>query len=100
LYYNLKLGTQPGLSDLRVVQVNPSTDKLLTPNTSLIGSNQYYIELPPGVFYWSVQSVDGNYSSSKFATSQKIVLKYPWQFLNQGGLVDTRIQPLDKPSFT
>jgi fibronectin type 3 domain-containing protein len=99
LYYNLKLGTQPGLSDLRVVQVNPSNDKLLTPNTSLIGSNQYYIELPPGVFYWSVQSVDGNYSSSKFATSQKIVLKYPWQFLNQGGLVDTRIQPLDRPSF-
>lgn len=99
LYYNLKLGTQPGLSDLRVIQVNPANDKLLTPNTSLIGSNQYYIELPPGVFYWSVQSVDGNYSSSKFATSQKIVLKYPWQFLNQGGLVDTRIQPLDKPSF-
>ena len=99
LYYNLKLGTQPGLSDLRVIQVNPATEKLLTPNTSLIGSNQYYIELPPGVFYWSVQSVDGNYSSSKFASSQKIVLKYPWQFLNQGGLVDTRIQPLDKPSF-
>jgi hypothetical protein len=99
LYYNLKLGTQPGLSDLRVIQVNPATDKLLTPNTSLIGSNQYYIELPPGVFYWSVQSVDGNYSSSKFASNQKIVLKYPWQFLNQGGLVDTRIQPLDKPSF-
>jgi hypothetical protein len=99
LYYNLKLGTQPGLSDLRVVQVNPKTDKLLTPNTSLIGSNQYYIELPPGVFYWSVQAVDGNYSSSKFASSQKLVLKYPWQFLNQGGLVDTRIQPLDRPSF-
>lgn len=99
LYYNLKLGTQPGLSDLRVIQVNPANDKLLTPNTSLIGSNQYYIELPPGVFYWSVQSVDGNYSSSKFSASQKIVLKYPWQFLNQGGLVDTRIQPLDKPSF-
>jgi len=99
LYYNLKLGTQPGLSDLRVIQVNPANDKLLTPNTSLIGSNQYYIELPPGVFYWSVQAVDGNYSSSKFATSQKLVLKYPWQFLNQGGLVDTRIQPLDKPSF-
>jgi hypothetical protein len=99
LYYNLKLGTKPGLSDLRVIQVNPTTDKLLTPNTSLIGSNQYYIELPPGVFYWSVQAVDGNYSSSKFATSQKLVLKYPWQFVNQGGLVDTRIQPLDKPSF-
>ena len=99
LYYNLKLGTKPGLSDLRVIQVNPTTDKLLTPNTSLIGSNQYYIELPPGVFYWSVQAVDGNYSSSKFASSQKLVLKYPWQFLNQGGLVDTRIQPLDKPSF-
>lgn len=99
LYYNLKLGTQPGLSDLRVIQVNPLNDRLLTPNTSLIGSNQYYIELPPGVFYWSVQSVDGNYSSSKFSENQKIVLKYPWQFLNQGGLVDTRIQPLDKPSF-
>lgn len=99
LYYNLKLGTKPGASDLRVVQVNPKTDQLLTPNTSLIGSNQYYMELPPGVYYWSVQAVDGNYTSSKFAQSQTIVLKYPWQFLNQGGIVDTRIQPLEKPAF-
>jgi hypothetical protein len=99
LYYNLKLGTKPGLSDLRVVQVNAATDQLLTPNTSLIGSNQYYIELPPGIFYWSVQAVDGNYTASHFATSQKLVLKYPWQFVNQGGIVDTRIQPLEKPSF-
>jgi len=99
LYYNLKLGTKPGLSDLRVIQVNPTTDKLLTPNTSLIGSTRYYIELPPGAYYWSVQAVDGNYSSSKFADNQKIVLKYPWQFVNQGGIVDTRIQPLENPAF-
>ena len=99
LYYNLKLGTKPGLSDLRVIQVNPTTDKLLTPNTSLIGSTRYYIELPPGVFYWSVQAVDGNYSSSKFADNQKIVLKYPWQFVNQGGIVDSRIKPLENPAF-
>ncbi len=99
LYYNLKLGTKPGLSDLRVIQVNASTDQLQTPNTSLIGSNQYYIELPPGVYYWSVQAVDGNYTSSKFAANQRIVLQYPWQFVNQGGIVDTRIQPLEKPAF-
>jgi len=99
LYYNLKLGTKPGLSDLRVIQVNPTNDKLLTPNTSLIGSTKYYIELPPGAYYWSVQAVDGNYSSSKFASNQKIVLKYPWQFVNQGGIVDSRIQPLENPAF-
>ena len=99
LYYNLKLGTKPGLSDLRVIQVNPLTDQLQTPNTSLIGSTKYYIELPPGVYYWSVQAVDGNFSSSKFADNQKIVLKYPWQFVNQGGIVDSRIQPLEKPAF-
>ncbi|MFN5813810.1 MAG: FG-GAP-like repeat-containing protein, partial [Bacteroidota bacterium] len=99
MYYNLKLGTKNGLSDLRVIQVNPTTEQLQTPNTSLIQSNQYYLELPPGAFYWSVQAVDGNYVSSKFAPSQKIVLKYPWQFVNQGGIVDTRIQPLEKPAF-
>ena len=44
LYYNLKLGTKPGASDLRVIQVNPNTDQLQTPNTSLIGSNQYYLK--------------------------------------------------------
>jgi hypothetical protein len=99
LYYNLKLGTKPGLSDLRVIQVNPTTDQLQTPNTSLIGSTKYYIELPPGAYYWSVQAVDGNYSSSKFAPTQKIVLRYPWQFVNQGGVVDTRIKPLENPAF-
>ncbi len=99
MYYNLKLGTKPGLSDLRVIQVNPKTDKLQTPNTSLIGSNKYYIELPPGVYYWSVQSVDGNFLSSSFADNQKIVLKYPWQFVNQGGLIDARITALENPAF-
>jgi hypothetical protein len=99
LYYNLKLGTKPGLSDLRVIQVNETNGKLLTPNTSLIGTNQYYIELPPGVYFWSVQAVDGNYSSSSFAANQKIVLKYPWQFVNQGGIVDSRILPLENPAF-
>ncbi len=99
MYYNLKLGTKPGLSDLRVIQVNPKTDKLQTPNTSLIGSNRYYIELPPGVYYWSVQAVDGNFLSSTFADNQKIVLKYPWQFVNQGGLIDARIIPLENSAF-
>ena len=99
LYYNLKLGTKPGKSDLRVIQVNDANGKLLTPNTSLIGTNQYYIELPPGVYFWSVQAVDGNYSSSTFAPNQKIVLQYPWQFVNQGGIVDSRIQPLENPAF-
>jgi len=99
MYYNLKLGTKNGVSDLRVIQVNPTTEQLQTPNTSLIQSNQYYLELPPGAFYWSVQAVDANYSSSKFAPTQKIVLKYPWQFVNQGGIVDTRIQALEKPAF-
>ncbi len=99
MYYNLKLGTAPGLSDLRIIQVNPTTDQLQTPNTSLIGNNQYYLELPPGVYYWSVQAVDGNYSSSKFAPNQKLTLTFPWQFVNQGGLVDKRIQPLATPSF-
>jgi len=99
LYYNLRLGTKPGLSDLRVIQVNETNGKLLTPNTSLIGTNQYYIELPPGVYFWSVQAIDGNYSSSTFAPNQKIVLKYPWQFVNQGGIVDSRILPLENPAF-
>jgi hypothetical protein len=99
MYYNLKLGTKPGLSDLRVIQVNPKTDKLQTPNTSLIGSNKYYIELPPGVYYWSVQAVDGNFLSSTFAVNQKLVLKYPWQFVNQGGIIDSRIIPLENPAF-
>ena len=99
MYYNLKLGTQPGLSDLRVIQVNPKTDKLQTPNTSLIGSNKYYIELPPGVYYWSVQAVDGNFLSSSFAANQKIVLRYPWQFVNQGGIIDSRIVALENPAF-
>ena len=99
MYYNLKLGTKPGLSDLRVIQVNPKTDKLQTPNTSLIGSNKYYLELPPGVYYWSVQAVDGNFLSSSFADNQKIVLKYSWQFVNQGGIIDSRIKPLENPAF-
>jgi len=55
---------------------------------------------PPGRYYWSVMAIDGNFKNSKFSDEQSFILKYPWKYINQGGLVDRRISPIDNSQFS
>jgi len=101
LYYQIRVGTTPGGSDIMTVPVNKVNGryKLLTSNTTLISSNSYYLELMPGKYYWSVMAIDNNFESSDFSKESNFTISYPWRFVNQGGLIDRRIVPVDNPAF-
>ena len=53
----------------------------------------------PGKYYWSVMAIDNNFESSDFSAESSFSISYPWRFVNQGGLIDRRIQPVDNPAF-
>ena len=101
LYYQIRVGTTAGGSDIMTVPVSKVNGRyrLLTSNTSLISSNSYYLELMPGKYYWSVMAIDNNFESSDFSQESNFTISYPWRFVNQGGLIDRRIQPVDNPAF-
>ena len=101
LYYQIRVGTTAGGSDVMTVPVSIVNGKykLLTSNTTLISSNSYYLELMPGKYYWSVMAIDNNFESSDFSAESSFSISYPWRFVNQGGLIDRRIQAVDNPAF-
>jgi|GEM_PF-1003372 len=98
LSYMIRLGTKSGSGDLSTLPID-SAGRLQSPTIPVIGTNEYYIELPPGQYFWSVLAIDGNFKNSKFSQEQSFVLKYPWKYINQGGLVDRRISPIDNSQF-
>jgi hypothetical protein len=44
-------------------------------------------------------AIDNNFESSDFSQEASFTISYPWRFVNQGGLIDRRIQPVDNPTF-
>jgi hypothetical protein len=101
LYYQIRVGTTAGGSDIMTVPVSKVNGKykLLTSNTTLISGSSYYLELMPGKYYWSVMAIDNNFESSDFSEEANFSISYPWRFVNQGGLIDRRIKAVDNPAF-
>ncbi|HEV8537468.1 MAG TPA: FG-GAP-like repeat-containing protein, partial [Bacteroidota bacterium] len=66
--YNLRVGTSPGAGDVVLPAANISTGYSRIPQS---GNNNHKrsrtIQLPEGVYYWSVQSVDNSYAGSPFS---------------------------------
>jgi hypothetical protein len=73
LSYNLRVGTTPGGSEVissmadgtsgyrRVVQLGNAQQR-----------TSWTVTVPPGVYYWSVQAVDGAYAGSAFAAESEV----------------------------
>ena len=78
LSYNVRIGTTPGGHDI----VNPHT---LTNGTLSIpkrGNAQLGVEfliktLPQGLYYWSVQTVDNNFSGSNWSAESTFLIIFP-----------------------
>ncbi|HTH55354.1 MAG TPA: FG-GAP-like repeat-containing protein [Cyclobacteriaceae bacterium] len=76
--YNLRVGTTPNGSEILSPMADIATGMLLTPNMGNVQLNRSWtLSLPPGTYYWSVQSVDGAFASSHFAAEQQLVVDYP-----------------------
>jgi hypothetical protein len=70
LVYNLRIGTQPGACDV----LAPTSLANLDQGT-LIHNNEWTInQLPEGLYYWSVQTVDTTFTGSNWANERSFVV--------------------------
>ncbi len=75
LSYSVRVGTGPGLSDIKTPGADPITGNRRVPmrgNADV--STTTKLTLPPGTYYWSVQSVDNAFLGSEFAAEQSFTV--------------------------
>lgn len=74
LTYNLQVGTTPGGSEVMSGSRSPLTGALRMPRAGNVGQNtSWRLHLPPGTYYWSVQTVDAGFASSVPATGYMLL---------------------------
>ncbi|MFC2138845.1 FG-GAP-like repeat-containing protein, partial [Bacteroidota bacterium] len=91
LNYNIRLGTTSTGNELSVIHAESDGTRIL-PAIGKANANTWELNLEPGTYYWSVQSIDGNKQGSGFSTENSITLDYEWMNLNMRGIVDKTIQ--------
>lgn len=66
--YDLRIGTAPGLADVRSAPSDPASGLRRVARPGFVSSTSTYLQnLPPGRYYWSVQSVGASFSASSFS---------------------------------
>ncbi len=98
LSYMLRLGTTPGGTELSNTESDLLTGKRLISKPGQIHTNFFEMQLDPGNYYWSVQAVDNGLKGGSFSEESTFTLIYEWKVLNQGGIVDRKVNGL-KDSF-
>ncbi|HUA64234.1 MAG TPA: VCBS repeat-containing protein, partial [Alphaproteobacteria bacterium] len=78
LTYNLRIGSTPGGSDIVSPGANSSTGFRLLPAFGNVDETLQYTNysatLPGGVYYWSVQAVDGSFDGSPFGPESTFII--------------------------
>ncbi|MBN1184248.1 MAG: VCBS repeat-containing protein, partial [Bacteroidales bacterium] len=75
LMYNIRIGTTSGSNDVFESFSTISGDFLLNQSSNVGFNNNWYLKLPAGDYYWSVQAIDQQYNSSAFTTSQAFTIE-------------------------
>jgi hypothetical protein len=89
LTYNIRVGSSPGRADIIAPSSNLATGFRRVPalGNSFKKTNRLLKNLPNGKYYWSVQTVDNQYTGSAFGTEQYFVIgKLPPRPLGISGL--------------
>ena len=75
LTYNLRIGTAPGLGDVKASQSLPDGTRLVPqPGNAGLRTTWTLQGLPAGTYYWSVQAVDASYAGSVFPGEQSFTV--------------------------
>ncbi|WP_299459217.1 FG-GAP-like repeat-containing protein [uncultured Microscilla sp.] len=75
LTYNLRIGTSPGKDDVLPAMADLQTGKRRVVQRGFQGVQKTIRNLPPGVYYWSVQALDHSLAGSLFAQEQVFYIK-------------------------
>ena len=97
LGYIIRLATSEGGSEISNTESNLETGQRLITKSPVIYNNSYETLLDPGIYYWSIQSVDDGLKGSQFSEENSFTLTYEWKELNQGGIIDRSINAVGKP---
>jgi hypothetical protein len=97
LGYVIRLATSSGGSEITNTESNIETGQRLITKSPVIYNTSYETLLDPGVYYWSVQSVDDGLKGSEFSEENTFQLTYEWKELNQGGIIDRSISSVNSP---
>ena len=79
LTYNLVIGTNLGACDILspVSDINTGKRKIVSMGNAGHCNSKIIKGLPSGKYYWSVQSIDNNFSGSSFAPTQSFIVQEP-----------------------
>jgi len=75
--FNVRIGTQPGASDVVSAMADPATGRRWTsgPGNASV-SDAYLVDgLPDGTYFWSVQAVNNAFLASEFAAEGSFTVK-------------------------
>lgn len=97
LGYVLRLGTSSGGTELSNTESDLATGRRLISKAAPIYTNFFETQLDPGKYYWSVQAVDQGLKGASFSEESTFVLTYEWKILNQGGIIDRKINAVKDP---
>ena len=77
LTYNLRVGTTPDGCEIMAPNANVQTGFVKMPVRGNVDNNTswWLKNLPPGTYYWSVQSIDNSFSGSPFTPTQSFIVK-------------------------
>ncbi len=97
LGYVLRLGTTPGGTELSNTESDLITGRRLISKPAPIYTNFFETQLDPGIYYWSLQAIDQGLKGGIFSEEKSFILTYDWKILNQGGIIDRRINAVKSP---
>ena len=97
LGYVIRVGTNPGGTELSNTESDLVTGERLISKAPPIYNNFYDMQLDPGNYYWSVQAVDPGLKGGVFSEENAFTLVYEWKILNQGGIVDRTVAGVNDP---
>jgi hypothetical protein len=68
LSYNLRVGTVPGTDNYIAAEADLSTGwRRVVQRGAIQGTNYELTQMPPGIYYWSVQAIDAAFAGGAFA---------------------------------
>ncbi len=79
LTYNIRIGKTPGGQEIvsPVSNINTGFRRLPKFGNQTFVKNKFVKNLPPGTYYWSVQSVDNGFTGSPFAEEKTFTIQPP-----------------------
>jgi len=78
VFYNVRVGLNPGSSEIMSTASNALNGQMLLPNFSNVTQDTFWIlrGLREADYFWSVQAIDPSFSASEFASEETFTITY------------------------